>query len=347
MDFSRRKDKESNRPCFSALVSRQQRTSVMGGAYIASDHQLVRSKIKLKLKRKQKNKAIINKSNIIKLQQPAIKAQFALKLRNTYEILQDYDETDEEDVEEQWQDFEDAYKETAQEVLGYKKKGQNPWISKESWELEEEKTLLKNNIEQTQSDMNKQNYMDKYRCTDKEMKKSMRQVKRKWIDHLAMEEEEAARNGRMKEVYDITKTLSNGKRKTTNAVKDKYGNFIMEGLARRERWKEHFEDILNRHTPGDPVTDVEIDPVINETKTDTITKAEIRTALKKMKNGKTRGKKEIAAELLKAFMNTTEKWLVCVFRTFWEQEKVQKKKKKKAGTDHYRVRELERNYFDI
>ena len=169
------------------------------------------------------------------------------------------------------------------------------------------KKRLKNNIEQTKSDRIKQNYMDKYRCKDKEVKKSMRQDKRKWVDHLAMEAEEAARNGRMKEVYYITKTLSNDKRKTTNAVKDKRGNLITEGLARRKRWKEHFEEILNRPIPDDPVTDVEIDPIINEISTDPITKAEIRTALRKMKNGKAGGKDKITAELLKADMNTTEK----------------------------------------
>ena len=113
------------------LVSRQHWTSemdtrAMRGDDIASDHQIVQSKIKLKLKRKQKNKAIRMKFNIIKLQQPAIIAQFSLKLRNKYDILQNYDETDDEEVEKQWQDFEDAYKETAQEVLVYKKKGQKP-----------------------------------------------------------------------------------------------------------------------------------------------------------------------------------------------------------------------------
>ena len=85
------------------LVSRQHRTSVMDtramrGADIASDHQLVRSKIKLKLKRKQKNKAIRKKFDIIKLQHPAIKAQFSLKLSNKYDILQDYEETGDEEV---------------------------------------------------------------------------------------------------------------------------------------------------------------------------------------------------------------------------------------------------------
>ena len=88
---------------------------------------------------------------------------------------------------------------------------------------------MKNNIEQTKSDRIKQNYMDKYRCKDKEVKKSTRQDKRKWVDHLAMEAEEATRNGRMKEVYDITKTLSNDKCKTTNGVKDTCGNLLTEG----------------------------------------------------------------------------------------------------------------------
>ena len=67
---------------------------------------------------------------------------------------------------------------------------------------------------------------------------------------------------------------------------------------------------------------MDIYPIINEISTDPITKAEIRTALRKIKNGKAGSKDETTAELLKADMNTTEKWLVNLFRTFWEQEKV-------------------------
>ena len=62
-------------------------TRAMRGADIASDHQLVRSKIKLKLKRKQKNKMIRKKLYITKLQQPPIKGHFSLKLRNKYDIF--------------------------------------------------------------------------------------------------------------------------------------------------------------------------------------------------------------------------------------------------------------------
>ena len=50
---------------------------------------------------------------------------------------------------------------------------------------------------------------------------------------------------------------------------------------------------LNRPIPDVPITDMEIDPIINEISTNPITKAEIRTALRKMKNGKAEGKDEI------------------------------------------------------
>ena len=63
--------------------------------------------------------------------------------------------------------------------------------------------------------------MDKYRCKDKYVKKSMRQEKRKLVDHLAIGAEKAAHHRRMKELYGSTKYPINDKRKTTHAVKDK------------------------------------------------------------------------------------------------------------------------------
>jgi hypothetical protein len=309
------------------LVTKHHRTSVMDtramrGADIASDHQLVRTKIKLKLKRKQKTKENRKKFDTVKLQQPAFKTKFSLTLRNKFDVLQDYEEL-EDTVERKWENVEKAFNETAKEVLGYKKRGQKPWISKESWELVEERGRLKGNVEQAKSDRIKQNFRTQYRNKDKEVKKSMRKDKRKWVDDLATTAEKAAGGGRMKELYEITKTLSNEKSKTVNAVKDKSGNLLTEETARRERWREHFEDILNRPIPNDPVTDQECDPVIDEISTSHISKAEIRTAIKKM-NGKSGGKDNITGELLKADIDVSEKCLDDLFKTIWDTEEVPK-----------------------
>ena len=291
----------------------------MRGADRASDHQLVRIKIKMKLKRKQQTKANRRKFDTIKLQQPSIRLQFSIKLKNRFDVLQGYEEL-EDNAEKKWQEFENAYKETAKETLGYKQKGQKPWISKKSWELVEERRKQKNAVEQTKSDRIKQNLKDDYKRMDKEVKKSMRRDKRRWAENLATEAEEAAGNGRMKKLYEITKTLSNDKRKAINTVKDKHGNLLTEDSARKNRWREHFEEILNRPVPDDPIIEEVDDTVIEDISIDFISKDEIRTAFKRMKNGRFGGKDEITAELLKADINTAVDWLHNIFKTIWDKE---------------------------
>ena len=57
---------------------------------------------------------------------------------------------------------------------GTKRKGKNHGSARSHGSLYKRDKRLKNNIEQTKSDKIKQNYMDKYRCKDKDAKKSMR-----------------------------------------------------------------------------------------------------------------------------------------------------------------------------
>ncbi|XP_072018555.1 uncharacterized protein [Amphiura filiformis] len=284
----------------------------MRGAGIYSDHQLVRNKIKLK--RKQQPKVTRRKFDTSKLQQTTIRSKFKNELKNRFDVLQNYEDV-EDSVEKKWQHFENAYKETAQKVLGYKKKGQKPWISKESWDLVEERIKLKRDIEQTTSSRIKQNLIKQNLIM--EVKKSMRRDKREWADDLASRAEQAAGNGRMKELYDITKTLSNDKGRTSNAVKDKSGNILTEQSARRTRWREHFEEVLNRPLPTNPVSEELNDQVtvIEDISDKHISKAEIRTAIRKMKNGKSGGKDEITAELLKVDIDTTVDWHAGLFNT--------------------------------
>ncbi|XP_033103525.1 uncharacterized protein LOC117106274 [Anneissia japonica] len=262
------------------------------------------------------------KNQIDHVLHPGFKIQFSLKLRNKYDVLEDHNVAD-STVEGRWQGFEKAYKETAQEVLRYKAKGQKPWISNESLGIVEERKSLKQNIEQAKSDRVRQIYTRKYRNKDKEVKRNLRKDKRKWIDNLALQAEKAACNGRMKEVYMLTKTISNDKPKPAFAVKDKIGSLVT-GHARTERWREHFEEVLNQPVPDNPVNEIVVEPVIHEISTEPIKVVEIRTVLKRVKNGRAGGKDEIIVELLKADMNITEEWLCSIFKDIWEKEKVPK-----------------------
>ena len=51
----------------------------------------------------------------------------------------------------------------------------------------------------------------------------MRRDKRKWVEDLAQEAENAAQMGRMKIVFDITKKLTNEKSRAVKSVRDKSG----------------------------------------------------------------------------------------------------------------------------
>ena len=64
------------------------------------------------------------------------------------------------------------------------------------------------------------------------------------------------------------------------------------------------------------------DPAIDDMSTSYMTKAEIRSAMKKLKNGKASGVDGITAELLKTDTQTTIDSLERLFKVIWDCEEV-------------------------
>ena len=88
------------------------------------------------------------------------------------------------------------------------------------------------------------------------------------------------------------------------------------------RWKEHFNEILNRPEPEDPavIDTSDIEPV--DVDTTPIRKGEIKTALDEMKINKSPGPDGITADILKADPDTTCNKLVDLFKLIWAAEEV-------------------------
>ncbi|VDP62383.1 unnamed protein product [Schistosoma curassoni] len=103
----------------------------------------------------------------------------------------------------------------------------------------------------------------------------------------------------MKQLYDTTKKLAGKYSKPDRPVKDKEGKQITEIQQQRNRWVEYFEELLNRPALMNPPdieaahTDLPID--VNPP-----TKAEVRMAVRQIKNGKAAGPDNIPAEALKS-----------------------------------------------
>ena len=82
------------------------------------------------------------------------------------------------------------------------------------------------------------------------------------------------------------------------AVKVKDGKTVKDERERTDRWREHFEAILNRPIPQEnpEICESEEDLDIS---TEPPTVKEMYQTIKKMKSGKTPGEDEITVEMLK------------------------------------------------
>lgn len=104
-------------------------------------------------------------------------------------------------------------------------------------------------------------------------------------------------------------------------VKDKDGEKI-PGLERqKQRWVEHFVELLNRPPPQNPV---DIQPAESDLLIvcDAPSKEEIHKAAKQLRNGKSTGPDNIPAKALKADVETSVEMLYPLFQDIWEKEKV-------------------------
>ena len=99
---------------------------------------------------------------------------------------------------------------------------------------------------------------------------------------------------------------------------------ITEESQKRSRWKEHFEEILNRPEQENPIGQPNTDEISERVnvKTDYISAGEIRRAMSDMKNRKAPGRDGITVELLKADKIITESILEELFRVICDTEEI-------------------------
>nr|KAG5686382.1 hypothetical protein BaRGS_018690 [Batillaria attramentaria] len=162
---------------------------------------------------------------------------------------------------------------------------------------------------------------EEYTAADREVKRSTRKDKRDYIDNLASQAEKAARQGNLKDLYQVTKKLASKFQQTDKPVKDKNGHPLTTTEEQLKRWAEHFRELLNRPIPETPpdIPPAETELPIN---CDKPSKAEIRKAIMTLKNGKAAGPDEIPAEAIKADIETAVNMLHNLFSKIWEKEEV-------------------------
>ena len=122
-------------------------------------------------------------------------------------------------------------------------------------------------------------------------------------------------------MYDITRKLAGKYKRTDRRTKDKNGNVLTSDEDQLKRWREHFEELLNRPPPQNPPDITPAEEVL-QINCERPSKAEIEKAIHHMKRGKASGPDKIPAEAIKADIETSTEILHDLFGKIWEQEEI-------------------------
>ena len=97
--------------------------------------------------------------------------------------------------------------------------------------------------------------------------------------------------------------------------------YIYEQEGKPNRWREHFEQLLNRPPPESPpeILPARLDLPIN---TNPPTKMEIEEAIRQIKSNKAAGPDHIPPEAIKADMTTLVDILHTLFTNIWNEEDI-------------------------
>ena len=125
-------------------------------------------------------------------------------------------------------------------------------MSENTWRLVEQRRVLKAKLEAAKTRQQKLAAVGRNNEKNHEVKRSCRRDKRRRIDEISREAEGAAEQRDINRVYDTTRLLSGQKTVQRKPVKDKNGAVLTRTEDQLNRWKEHFQEVLNRPAPEKP-----------------------------------------------------------------------------------------------
>ena len=133
--------------------------------------------------------------------------------------------------------------------------------------------------------------------------------------------ESQANQGNTRAVFQKIEELKGLKTCGMDLVKDLNGELIREREKRKNRWKQHFDQLLNARNDR-PSSELDSSPVRSITTEDEPTEEEVEKAIKKLKNHKASGVDQIHAEMLKYGGKSALKWIHRVVLCVWRNEEI-------------------------
>ena len=142
------------------------------------------AKVKLKLRRVAKKDQRALPLDVGKLKDPNIRKTYQTEIRNRFAVLLDQQEMD-------LSQFNQILVEAGKKILGPRRRKKEEWITTNTWKKIEDRKEKKRKILSTRSARLKAQMKESYRTLDKEVKRSTRAEKKRYIEKIAEEAQTA------------------------------------------------------------------------------------------------------------------------------------------------------------
>ncbi|VDP26312.1 unnamed protein product [Schistosoma margrebowiei] len=145
-----------------------------------------------------------------------------------------------------WKGIKEAITSTCHDVLSHQKHHHKEWTTVDTLDKIQERRNKIAAINTSRTRTEKAKAQAEYTEVNKQVERSIRTEKRKYVDGLAMMAEKAARERNIIQLYDTTKKLAGNNRKPERSVKTKEGKVITNIEEQRWKWIGHtFKKALN------------------------------------------------------------------------------------------------------
>ena len=273
-----------------------------------TDHRLLTAELKLKLKTNTPTK-FLPRLDSARLSDPAMAASYQCSISNRFTVLADEITTD-------WQHFKSEVCKAAEETIGRTRPTpKQPWISNETLEIIDRRREARLSGD-----------LAAHRRLNGVCNAAIRQDREKFWDEQATLLESAAQQNNQQQVFRLLRRAKAGPRQRSFLVKDSSGEVLSTEEDCVNRWQEHFSQLLNHPPiPEDPILSQAANSPIApnaECPTSPVSLAEVKAALKKLKNAKAPGICSITAEMLKAGGDNMSRWLTQIINFVWVHERL-------------------------
>ena len=283
------------------------KTRTYPGADVGSDHDMVLMTLKLKLKKNLKQNTPRIRFNVDKLRDPLIAEEFEANVGGRFAAL-----NLEGDINDLTDHIKTALQESAEEVLGRRRKKNKPWVTDDILDLCDKRRDLK----KTKKD--NPEAAQHHRDVNKTIRKKMKEAKENWISEMCDNIDTGMRKGNSKMAYDTLKLLTRPQQTRTSVIEDKKGEVLTEEAAVIKRWTEYCEELYNyKLRPDTSILNKGIN-TNREAGDAPILKEEVEEAIRSLKAGKSPGVDNIPAELIKHGGPEMIKALTTICQRIWD-----------------------------